>query len=59
MRKNPYNYIVPKVSETVDFVKAPLECAECIAHCQEGHIDIPCKGAFDCEYRESETENEK
>ena len=54
MRKNPYNYIVPKVSETVDFVKAPLECAECIAHCQEGHIDIPCKGDFDCEHRESE-----
>lgn len=46
MRKTPYNYTVPKVSETVDFVKLPIECAECIAYCQEGHIDVPCKGIF-------------
>ena len=52
MRKTPYNYIVPKVSETVDFEKAPIECIDCIAHCQEGHIDVPCKGIFDCEDRE-------
>lgn len=58
MSRTPYNYIVPRVSETVDFEKAPIECAECIAHCQEGHIDIPCKGNFDCECRESEATNE-
>ena len=30
---------------------APKECANCVAFCQEGHIDIPCKGSFECEER--------
>lgn len=32
-------------------------CNECYMFCQEAHIDIPCKGTFDCEYREGEVEN--
>lgn len=31
---------------------APKECGNCVAFCQEGRIDIPCKGTFDCEDRE-------
>ena len=31
---------------------APKECGNCVAFCQEGHTDVPCKGTFDCEDRE-------
>lgn len=38
----------------------PPECSDCVAFCQEGHIDVPCKGDWykECEYRSDYVESE-
>ena len=33
-------------------------CRDCIVFCQEGRIDIPCKGSFECEDKENDNGKE-
>lgn len=42
--------------------KAPPECSECVAFCQEGHISCECRGDFHpktCEHSSYYEESEK
>lgn len=39
-------------------MKAPEECSDCVAFCQEGHISCPCNGDWNCENRFEEGETE-
>lgn len=43
-------------NDCIDII--PEECRDCVAFCQEGHINCPCNGAWNCENRFEEGETE-